>query len=462
MSDENKRRIYALTGFPPEVTAVTFAKCSRSPEQFDKIAKELNEDKSRQFHEKWVVGFGHSSVAEHAVLSLAIENVSILATKVIEDNRLCSFTEKSTRYQLFDRNRYYKPKNLMNSSFAKVYTETADYLLDTYNSLFPPMIEFWKKRYPKPEDASDRLYEVQLNNKALDVLRYMLPVSVLTNLGMTVNARNLEHAIVKLLSHPLEEMREIGEDIKEAALKITPTLVKYTNYNKYLGETCSEMEKLARELVGSTKGDEEQKATLVEYDEDADDKIVTSLLYRFSNLHYNEIKDKVKEMSQKEKEKVIDESLCKMDKFDWPLREFEHIYYTFDVLMDYGTFRDLQRHRICTQTNQKCTVAHGYCTPEEIEEAGLKEKYDKCMKKALDAYQKISKEFPEEAQYIVPLAFRKRTLFTMNLRECHHLIKLRTTKQAHKSYKQIARQMYAEIKKVHPLMAKYIRVTLTD
>ncbi|MCK4634729.1 MAG: FAD-dependent thymidylate synthase [Candidatus Aenigmarchaeota archaeon] len=454
----SKRRIYTLNGLPPEVVAVAFARCSRSPEAFDKIAKELNEDKSRQFHEKWIVGYGHSSVAEHAVLSLAIENVSILATKVIEDNRLCSFTEKSSRYQLFDRNRYYKPKNLMASSLGKVYQETADYILDTYNSLFPTMIDFWKKKYPQPEDVSDKLYQVQLKNKVLDVLRYMLPVSVLTNLGMTVNARNLEHVIVKMLSHPLEEMRGIGEEIKEAALKVTPTLVKYTKYNDYMGETYSAMEKVAEEKLGIVSGDEEQKAVLVEYDKDADNKLVAALLYRFSNLPYKKIKDKVEKMNNEEKAKIVDEALKKMGKFDRPIRELEHVYYTFDVLMDYGAFRDLQRHRICTQTNQECTTNHGYCTPVEIVEAGIKDKYDKCMNLALGAYKKISKEFPKEAQYMVPLAFRKRTLFNLNLRECHHLIKLRTSEFAHASYKSIAQQMYREIDKVHPLLAKYIQV----
>lgn len=462
MLDQNERRIYSLNGLPPEIIAVAFARCSRSPEPFYLIAKELNEDKSRQFHERFVIGYGHASIAEHAILSLAIENVSVLATKVLEDNRLCSFTEKSTRYQLFDRNRYYKPKNIMNSKLGKIYKETADYLLDTYNSLFPPMIEFWKKKYEKPKEVSDTLYEIQLKNKALDVLRYMLPVSILTNLGMTVNARNLEHAITKLLSHPLEEMQNIGKDLKEASLKITPTLVKYTDYNKYLSETSLELQNIAKEITSSVTVDEEQKATLVEYDKEAEDKVITSILYRFSNLEYTAIKDKVKIMSHEEKEKVIEKALCKMEKFDWPIREFEHVYYTFDVLMDYGTFRDLQRHRMCTQTNQECTINHGYCTPEEIVEAGLKETYDNCMKKSVEAYQKIHKEFPKEAQYIVPMAFRKRTLFTMNLRECHHLIKLRTSAVAHKSYKQIARQMYKEIQKVHPLLAKYIRVNLND
>ena len=124
-----ERRIYTLTGLPPEVVAVTFAKCSRSPDDFDKIAEELNADKSRKFHEKWVVGYGHSSVAEHAVLSLAIENVSMLATKVIEDNRLASYTEKSTRYQVFDKDRYYKPKKIMDSKFGGLFEKSVNFFL---------------------------------------------------------------------------------------------------------------------------------------------------------------------------------------------------------------------------------------------------------------------------------------------------------------------------------------------
>src|SRR3989344_6058575 len=212
-----KRRIYALTGLPPEVVAVAFAKCSRSPEPFDKIAKEINEDKSRKFHEKWVVGYGHSSVAEHAVLSLAIENISILATKVIEDNRLASYTEKSSRYQLFDKENYYKPEKIMGSKLAKLYEDTCDFILDVYSDIAPKLIEFFKRKFPYEND-------IEIKNKALDCARYLLPVSVLTNLGITINARNLENAITKLLTHPLKEMQNIGKELKEAAIKITPTL----------------------------------------------------------------------------------------------------------------------------------------------------------------------------------------------------------------------------------------------
>ena len=448
-----KRRIYALTGLPPEVVAVAFAKCSRSPEPFDKIAKELNEDKSRKFHEKWVVGYGHSSVAEHAVISLAIENISILATKVLEDNRLASFTEKSSRYQIFDKENYYKPEKMMSSRFAKLYEETSDFILDIYTGLIPKLLDFFKKKFPDEAD-------IEIKNMALDCARYMLPVSVLTNLGMTINARNLENAVVKLLTHPLEEVQEIGKELKEAALKITPTLLKHVEYNKYLAETTKEMEKLTSTVIKNKDNDKED-VVLVEYDKEAEDKLLAALLYRFSKLPYNNIKEQVKKMPSKEKEKIIDEALKRLGKFDKPLRELEHIYYTFDILVDYGAFRDIQRHRMATQTNQDFNVEHSYSIPEEIIEAGFKDKFEECMSKAISAFNEISKEFPREAQYAIPLAFKKRILMTCNLRELFHFIKLRSGKTGHASYRKIAQKMYYLLKEKQPLLAKYIQVDIS-
>ncbi|MBW2974915.1 FAD-dependent thymidylate synthase [Candidatus Woesearchaeota archaeon] len=449
-----KRRIYALTGLPPEVVAVAFAKCSRSPEQFDKIAAELNADKSRQFHEKWVVGYGHSSVAEHAVLSLAIENVSILATKVIEDNRLASFTEKSTRYQVFDRDHYYKPEKIISSQFKQAYEETADFIMDTYTRLFPKMSEFFRNKFP---GAS----EIEIKNMACDVMRYFLPVSSLTNLGMTVNARNLEWGITKLLTHPLKEMNDIGEEIKESALKVTPTLLKYTKYNDYLGETVKDMENLACQELKEIRAEGKEGVALVDYDKEAELKLVSSLLYRFSTLPYEDVKEKVSTMSEAEKEKILDTCLKRLQKFDRPLRELEHISYTFDVLMDYGGFRDVQRHRIATQTNQDFNVEHGYSMPPEIKEAGFEKEFEDCMEKAKSAFNRIAEEMPKEAQYIIPLAYRKRLLMTMNLRELFHFIRLRSGKMGHLAYRKIAWQMHDLIKEKHPLFAGYIECDRT-
>ncbi len=441
-----KRRIYTLNGIPPEVIAVAFAKCSRSPEDFDKIAAELNADKSRQFHEKWVVGYGHSSVAEHAVLSIAIENVSMLATKVLEDNRLASYTEKSTRYQVFDKDRYYKPKKIMDSKFGPLYEKTINFILEVYQKLFPKMVEFLKGKYP---DAK----EIEIKNKALDNLRYLLPVAVQTNLGMTVNARNLEYGIVKLMSHPLEEMHDIGKEIKEAVSKVTPTLIKYTKPSEYLVETVASMPALSDNERG-TDG-----AVLVEYDVDAVNKIVSSLLYRFSQTSYDSIRKHVEEMPDDEKDSIIDEALKRLGKFDKPLREFENAVYTFDVLMDYGAFRDVQRHRMCTQTNQDFTVDYGYDVPSEVVEAGMDNEFRLCMETAKEAHNALKPELPAEAAYIIPMAYKKRVLMTMNLRELFHFIKLRSTQHGHISYRRIAWDMYDSIAKVHPIFAKYIEVT---
>ncbi len=461
MSEENKNKlsVYSLDHLKPEVVAVAFAKCSRSPESFADIAAELTEEKSADFHEKWVVGYGHSSVAEHANLHLAIENISILGTKIIEDNRLASYTEKSTRYQIFDRTKYYKPAKIMNSELAKEYEDTMNEIYDTYTEMYEPMKEFILKKYPRKETESEKGYAATIKARVCDNTRYLLPTATLTNLGMTANARTWEHAIVKLLSNPLEEANDIGKAIKTEALKITPTLIQFANENPFIKETSTEIKNLTEQLLVENP-EPSNPVQIIDYDHNAENKLVAALLYRFSQLPYQQILKKVESMNQTEKEKVIDESLSRRANYDAPFRELEHVYYTFDILMDYGAFRDVQRHRMCTQTNQAVTVIHGYETPEEIIEAGLEEKYHTTMKKAAHLYQKIYPIFPDEAQYVVPLGFRKRTLFTWNLRELHHFISLRSGLKGHISYRRIAQACWQKLNEVQPLLAKYIRVNM--
>jgi len=462
-----KRRIYPLVGYNPEVVAVAFGKCSRTPDPFDVTIKDLDADKSRRFHEKWIIGYGHSSVAEHAVLSMAIENVSILATKVIEDNRLASYTEKSTRYQQFDKNHYYRPKNILASPLGKLYKETGDYLFDTYEKIVAKMFEFIEKKYPKDEELEEKAYRAKTKNKVFDNCRYMLPIATQTNLGMTVNARQLEYAIIKMLSHPLEEVRQIGKEIKKASFKVTPTLIQYADYNDFIADSNKVLMNLSKKYLKnhatrSGKNDKSQKPViLVKYDKDAENRIIASLLYRHTTLHYGAVEKMVKKLNKKTKEEIIDKTLSKLKKYDRPPRELENTSYIFDILMDYGAFRDVQRHRICTQINQMVTIEHGYSTPDEIVEAGYKKDYESLMEKAAEAFLKISKKYPYEAQYLVPLGYKKRTLMTFNLRELYHFIRLRTAPNGHISYRRIAQEIYKEIKKVHPILAKYIMVDLS-
>ena len=460
MSD-NKLSVYSLDHLKPEIVAVAFAKCSRSPESFGAIAAELTDEKSADFHEKWVVGYGHSSVAEHANVHLALENVSILATKVIEDNRLASFTEKSTRYQIFDRSRYYKPAKIMGSSLGVEYENTMNEIYDTYTAMFEPMREFITKKYPRQENENEKAYEATIKARTCDNIRYLLPTATLTNLGMTANARVWEHAVSKLLSSSLEEMIDIGHAIKNEALKIVPTLIKFADANKYIAETNPILNTLARYILPNTP-ESSAPVTIVSYEKDAENKLIASLLYRFAQLPYNQIYAEVLKMTYEQKEKIMDEALARRATFDAPLRELEHIYYTFDILMDYGAFRDVQRHRMCTQTNQAVTIIHGYETPPEIVEAGLGTRYRETMEKAAALYQKIYSQFPLEAQYTVPLGFRKRTLFTWNLRELHHFIALRSGLKGHISYRRIAQACWYKLNEVQPLMAKYIRVNMEE
>ena len=245
--------IYALKNLPEEVVAVLFAYYSRSRESLRRNLLKLIQDqdialeaglhsssldeaklteareKARLFHEKWVVGYGHASVAEHAVVHLAIEDVSIIASKLIEETRLASYTEKSTRYVLFDEGKFYHVPKLMQSSYAALYEDTVRLLLRTYATLVPKVVACVKEHVPRRATQSERAYETACRAKAYDLLRYLLPAATLTNLGLTINARALEHLLTKLMSHPLEEARDIAMAMKREAEQVMPTLLKYAD-----------------------------------------------------------------------------------------------------------------------------------------------------------------------------------------------------------------------------------------
>jgi thymidylate synthase ThyX len=485
------RPAFVVQNLPEEVVAVLFAYYSRSKESLRRnllkllVDKDLDmtthvvvaeddeeklasaKEKAKQFHEKWVVGYGHQSVAEHAIAHIAIEDVSIVASKIIEDNRLASYTEKSTRYVVFDPEKYYQAPELDNTGFAKLYHAVISSMMNKYAELTPLAIEEIKRRIPQREGQTNLAYNAACRAQACDVLRYILPAATFTNIGLTVNGRALEHLITKMLSHPLREARDFGAAIKQEATSVIPTLLKYANFNAFLDETNRQMGRIAGELLNPAAFDSISKSeakqngvTLVHYDKDADDKLVAAILYEYTHANALDVEAHVGQMTQEQKERVIDEYLKRRGQWDEPLRALEHIYYTFDILVDYGAFRDIQRHRMATQTNQLLTAAHGYETPQEIQDYGYGKIFTELVERGGEAYEKIAAEFPYEAQYVLPLAYRKRALFTWNLRSLHHFISLRSARQGHVSYRDIAQKIYHEVARVHPLLARYIRVDL--
>jgi len=472
--------IYGLVNLPEEVIAVLFAYYSRSAGSLkDNLLKLLKDDelavtkgeffgnnlplaveKAKKFHEKWVIEYGHASVAEHAVAHIAVERISILLSKVIEDSRLASFTEKSSRFVFFEGTDFYPLNELGDKALLKEYKETTRSLIQdyrrAYEQIFPKIASSISKsgKELKPKE------QMTCKRRTCDIVRYLLPTATYTNLGMTVNGRELAHVISKLLSNPLSEANECGKKIKEEGMKIIPTLIKYVSEKEYLMETPQRIREIADGLELKIDQDRSQKPViLVEYQDNAETMLAASILYEHKGSDFVSILDDLESRNIDFIRNVIDEYLKRRGEHDQPLRNLEHISYTFDILIDYGAFRDIQRHRIATQTSQLFTSDYGYSKPDEIEEFGLSEIFERAMSRGEKLHRKMKELDPYIAQYALPMAFRKRVLFTWNLRELHHFVSLRSSPAGHPSYRKIANDIYDEIERVHPFLAKYMRVT---
>ncbi|KKU47407.1 MAG: Alternative thymidylate synthase-like protein, partial [Parcubacteria group bacterium GW2011_GWA2_46_9] len=386
---------------------------------------------------------------------------------------------------------------------AELYERTVDDLFSTYRSLLEKLIQYMQKRFPKPADITDRAYETKLKARSLDAVRYLLPTATLTNFGMIMSARSLRHAIAKLMVSPYQEIREIGEEIKQASLapahnprseklktslqslrdsanleqqitidqiiegtsldiKGAPTLIKHTDPSEYLIKTNEKLNELAVKIFGGAPVNPTPRVDYIE-PHSYEDELVTTLLYGATNYPYRQILEKVRQLSDQKKETIIDAMAECRGQYDQPRREYEiGGQLIFDVLMDYGAFRDLQRHRICTQINQPLTIDHGYETPFELVDAKLTNPFNEAISRFRDAYGIIRRDVGIEAGYLIPLAFKKRTLYKMDLRELYHMVELRSKPGGHMSYRNIVLDMYNLVKKQHPMLVKHLRVVIPN
>lgn len=452
-----KREIYLLRPkkLSPETIAVTFAKTSRSPLSFREIAAELSDEKSAEFHEKWVVGYGHASVAEHAVLHIAFENVSRLAIESIESNRLASYTEKSTRYQKWDAKGYYIPEEVHSTDQEAIYTETCDALFAAYQDSLEPVKAVVQEMLPQRDGESEARWDSRIRSEYVDVCRFLLPAAALANVGMTANARTFEHAIRKMLSHPLEEVQMIGQQVKSVAQQETPTLVKYADQVPYQIDTDLEFERLARDLPVEAGG---EMLDLLAYDEGVEERVLAAALYAHSGGSFSTAITHVSSLDATEQKGLAEELLGRLGKFDVPLRYVEHAVYSFDSIMDQGAYFELKRHRMMTQTPQRLRGDLGYAVPRKITQAGFEARYREAMDQAAVAYLKLAAWNPHVAAYLVPNGFNRRVLMTLNLREIFHFCELRAEANAHFSIRRIALRMAEMVQSVHPLLAMYLRM----
>jgi thymidylate synthase ThyX len=424
-----KMRIYLLKSPSIEHTAVTFAKASRSPEPFDDILKSLSNDSVEKFGEKWIVGYGHASVAEHAVLSVAIENISRLAGEHIESSRLASYTEKSTRFQHIDKDSFFVP-NYVNEDFLSEYMKICYLLMDFYQKSYDVFMKYLSNG---SED------EKKVQKKALDNARYVLPLATLTNIGMTINAREMEYLITKLLSSNIKEMENIGQTLRTVSLESAPTLLKYANKDAYL-ESLSMLDTLENiKDLSFYSTDSLPTPTILFYDEKKVRYINNFLL--FPHTH-NDFYDHNKNISKY----VIDHM---SEHSEYP-REMEHLYFTFEALIDDGVFYELKRHRMCTINSQKPTISNGFHIPILFEKAGLRGEFEEILKEVKTFYYSYLHSYPNEVRYVIPNASLRRVIITSNLREWYHIIKLRSKANAHFAIRIFANQIKNEISQLDP------------
>ena len=414
--------------------------------------------------------------------------------------------ERSTRYQNFQKSGWYLPDFGEATAARELYTKTVEDLFSAYSRTSTAVFEALKDRVVRPEEMKQDAYERTLKARAFDVARYLLPLATNTSLGQILNARTLETQVSRLLSHPAAEIRDLGEKLKQAAtgpafnlyaedfatlhtkiaaidpelgaasenlltrtVAASPTLVKYANPNAYQQQTEAELTQAAAELLSNTPIAKAPVVDLVERTESLEVELAATLLYSASHYPYRQIRDIVAALPESRVAEFIELGLRHRGRHDEALRAFHAgAALRFDILMDIGGFRDMHRHRRCTQIIQNFTQLHGYDTPESGDAAGLGEagilaEYQAQIEAAFEASRQIAaSDAPEAAQsalYLLPLATRIRSLFKMDFAEAQYISELRSGPAGHFSYRNVAWEMHLAVQRQHPGLAKHFRTT---
>jgi thymidylate synthase ThyX len=497
---EPSTEVFAVFGVEPEIQAYAMAKYSRSSLSMKESLREISTQKAEKFLNTFYFQYGHRSIADLAHIALAVERLSILAAIEVADEQRWDGQERSTRYQDFKKSGYYVPEFGSDEDARKLYRETLDFLFAEYEALSAHMTQHLINITPKPADMKQEAYERTLKARAFDITRYLLPLATNTSLGEIVNARTLEIQVAHLLSHTHKEVRVLGESLKKAAtgaaynvnaeslqdlvsqiravspelgaraeqellreVRVAPTLVKYADPNEYEMATRRELRQAARELMADEPLAPSKAIVDLLDEEPLEVEIATTLLYEHSHHSYRQIRQALQVSGERYRREIIDLGLRHRGKHDELLRGFRAgQQFRFDILMDTGGFRDMHRHRRCIQVMQGFTTQHGYEMLLDVEDAGVRGRFDAAMLRVQAAVENLAArktpEAEENSQYAIPLAFRKRALFKMDFAEAVYISELRTTPAGHVSYRNVAYAMYEAVARKYPALAKYFRV----
>ncbi len=453
-----------------------------------------NQNRGEEFYNKVLIEYGDDSVAELGIAQVAIEGISNIAVKKIEDRRIgLSYLEKSSRYVAWDKKvngefKFYREPEIMQSRFADAYIDSCNLDFEIYAKNIEPMLKYVRENEPiaklKFRDSntgSDALfsnlkneadiksatmiYNATTKAKALDILRGLLPASTLTNVGVSGNGRAFEYLLTILLSSGLDEDRTVAQKIKHELDTTIKSFVRRAD-DKYGHVMQDYLRSLQKTALGLTKRHPVHtrsvgpQVKLVDYESEqkAQNKIVAAILYEQQKVPYDLILKNVKKMSKKTKSQIIISfAKIRQNRRQRPPRAFEMTQYTFDIVGNFGMFRDLHRHRVLTLERQLLTADHGFLIPKEIYSIGIEKEFTDCMKQSKQVFDSMRTKYPLQAQYVINFAYNYPFFMSLNLREACHLIELRTIPQGHIDYRQVAQRMFLAIKKVHPNLSEVIR-----
>lgn len=413
--------------------------------------------KAQAFYDRILDGYGDDSIGELGGAHLAIENISMLAAKAIESSRIGgSPLEKSTRYIYFDQKHqgeylFLREPVLMTSAFREEYVATCNHLFETYSQLIPPLTELMEKKFPKDPEASKSAYTAALRAKVLDCLRGLLPASTLTNMGLFGNGRFFETLLQKLQSHNLTEIQDIGKKSFNELSKVVPSFIRRSeNTHRHFKAFQSFKEEMEREIKGLASSYTKTSLTprsspsvqLVEYDKEGLYKVAAALLFPHTKCSLPELQGHLKKLPSEAFEQILDSAVgIRNNRRHKSPRALEHAFFTYEIVADFGIYRDLQRHRMLTEQRQLLTCDLGYFVPEEILNTPMEAPYRNAMDRAKETYDRMAKDLPEEAQYVVPMAYNVHWYFHVNLRALQWLTELRSSPQGHPAYRLVAQTM---------------------
>lgn len=424
--------------------------------------------KAEKFMRKWAVQYGHDSLKDSDVLRFAIENVTQLATVPIEEARLGAYQEKSTRYVPFSKDHLIVPTDL--KEFEKEIREWNNLLITSYENAKITVSKFLKKRLDATSFKTEAAFERTVNAKTFDIIRYFLPATILTSLGVVWPTREAERHISRLISDEREEIRSIGYALLEEGKKISPGLLNHVSVNKYQQDRTSEIRKILNTLqipkAASTIDRLENAMTLVSIDKDSEAKIAAAILFEnnqdaHSYLHYFQLCKQIPLIV----EPIITAYLKDRGNFDALPIATELGSMLFEVTMDYGGYRDLKRHRRNLLLTAPLTTELGYEYPEyvgtEPELIEVKNIIDCCAKQTNILFQKVKLAKPHLACYIVMFIHKQQYIWQMDPRQLAYVTELRSTPAGHWSYRDIAQKMYLAIQPTLPILSKFMRVDMT-